>query len=240
MVAEQPDIFATIQGAFRDAGALMRTRMNVYWILAAVCALAVLLTLRWAGSVTDVATEQQLRIQGPLQSINLCSAIAWFFILPAAIRTVRPEFKLTFMLVLGLIGIGLVVGFATEIGLVLLIAPGIWVGVKLSQATWAYVMPAGKNPFEESWEMATGHFWETFGFYLLLGILVGLVLFAVLLIPVGVAVFVPLSGVVLGPIAFLGYVYCYHVSVLGNMRWMLELRRLGGGAAERPAPGAPV
>jgi len=228
MTTEQPDIFGVIQGAVEDAWPLMRSRMTVYWILAAVCALVVLATL-WYLNTLDASTQMGARIEAAIQPVDLCGAIASFFIIPAAARTVRPEFKLTFLLILGLVGIGLVVGIATEIGLFLLLVPGVWVGVKLSQSTWTYLLSDGKNPFGESWEMTTGHFWETFGFFFLLTIAVVVAMIVVLGIPIFIELFAPLAGVVLGPIAFLGYVFTYHVTILGQMRWMLELRRIAEG-----------
>ena len=220
----QPDIFATIQGAFRDAWPLMRSRMTVYWVLAAICAALVLIALAF-GRLADPSAQEAVRIQTALQPANLCATIAAFFAVPVVVRTVRPEFAMTFVRILALIGIGLVVGIVAEVGLVLLIVPGVWFGVKLSLSTWTYLVDEGKNPFGEAWEITTGHFWETFGFFFVLSVVVTILYVVVFFIPVGVAIVAPLSAVVLTPIAFLGYVYVYHVTAIGEMRWMLELRR---------------
>jgi hypothetical protein len=225
----QPDIFGVIQGAFRDAWPLMRSRMTVYWVLALICGALVLVALA-LGRLADSSVQESVRIETAIQPANLCGVIAAFFAIPAIVRTVQPEFKMTFIRILAVIGIGLVVGVVAELGLFLLIVPGIWFGVKLSLSTWTYLVSEDKNPFGEAWEITTGHFWETFGFLFVLSILVTLVTIVVFFIPVCVAIFVPVSAVVLTPLAFLGYMYVYHVASLGEMRWMLELRRLASGA----------
>lgn len=226
METRQPDIWGIIAGAFRDAWPLMRKRMPVYYVLAALCALLSLGATAWVRSVADPSVQTSLRIEAAFQPANLCAAIAAFFALAAAVRTVRPEFKMTFLTVLALIGISFVVGLASELGLILLIVPGVWVAIKLSQATWAYLLASGKNPFAESWEITTGHFWETFAFLIVLSLLVTLVMIVTYFLPAVVGYLVPFSLVILGPVAFLGYLYAYHVAILAEMRWMLELRRM--------------
>lgn len=133
---------------------------------------------------------------------------------------------MTFVRILGMIGIGIAVGVVSEIGFFFLIVPGVLMFVKWSQATWAYLLGDGKNPFGESWEITTGHFWETLGFFFLLEVLLTVLLAVGFFLPAAVAMFVPVLAVVLVPIAFLAYVFASHVALLGQMRWMLELRRL--------------
>jgi hypothetical protein len=98
--------------------------------------------------------------------------------------------------------------------------------VKWSQATWTYLLSDGENPFGESWELTTGHFWETLGFMTLLALLLTVVLAVGFFLPAAIAIFVPVLAVLLAPIALLGYVFADHVAFLAQMRWMLELRRL--------------
>jgi hypothetical protein len=227
-VTTQPDILGVIRGAFRDAWPLMRSRMNVYWVLAVICGALVLVALA-LGRFADPSVQEPVRIQTAIQPADLCAVIGAFFAIPAIVRTIRPDFEMTFIRVLAVIGIGLVVGIVTEIGLFLLIVPGFWFGVKLALSTWTYLVSEDKNPFGEAWEITTGHFWETFGFFLLLTIFVMILYAVVFLIPVCLAFFVPLTAVVLTPLAFLGYMFIYHVTGLGEMRWMLELRRLAAG-----------
>ncbi|HEY2553922.1 MAG TPA: hypothetical protein VGI15_01625, partial [Candidatus Cybelea sp.] len=159
----RPDIMGVIGSAFRGAWPLMERRMFVYWILAALTALGVVFGM-WLGEFSGPSDQQAVHLEIAVQPVAAFAAIAIFFILPEVIRSVRPAFKMTFILVLAFIGIGFVVGIATEIGLVLLIWPGIWISVKLAFAMYAYLLDPGENPFRESWSLTTGHFWETLGF----------------------------------------------------------------------------
>lgn len=201
----------------------MQSRMKTYWILAGICALASL-AVPLAYLSHDAQQAWQIRIQWAIQPANALGAIAMFFAIPAAARTVRPEFDMSFGRILGLIGVGLVVGVVAEIGIFLLVAPGIWVLGKWYLATWCYLLSDGKNPFGESWEITTGFFWETFGFAILLSMLVTVTLLVGFFLPVAIAIFVPLLAVVLCPLALLGYVFANHVTALAQMRWMLALR----------------
>jgi len=221
----QPDIAGTLQGAIRDSWPIMRSRSTVWIVFAVIAALAGIVIP--FVPVSDAATGQGMRMQLGIQPPNLLGGIAAFFVIPAVLRTVRPDFRMTFGRVLGLIGVAIVVGVVTEVAAAFLIVPGVWVGVKWSQSYWTYLLGEGKNPFGESWEMTTYHFWETLGFLFLVAIVSGIVVIAAA-IPVGVAVLAPILAVILLPIAFLVYVYSMHIAYLATMRWMLELRRIAG------------
>lgn len=213
----------------------MRARLNAYSILAGICALLVLLTL-WETR-GQLSSDEPYRIDLMVLPADLCVAVAIFFVIPAAVRTLRPQFNMTILRVLGVIGIGLAVTVAVEIGLLLLIVPGIWVGVKLSQATWTYLIADGKNPFGESWEITTGHFWESLAFFVLLAIVTLVAEIFLVFFPLAIAYYIPAGAVVFVPAGFLGYVYVCNVSLLGQMRWMLELRGLNV-PAPRPSAGS--
>jgi hypothetical protein len=223
MVTAAPDIFRLIEGAFRDAWPLMKSRMKVYWILAGICALASLPAML-AYFTPNAQAAWQIRIQAAIQPAEALGSIAIFFVIPAVTRTVRPEFAMTFGRILAVFGIGLAIGVVGEIGIFLLIVPGVWILVKWYLATWCYLLSDGKNPFGESWEITTGRFWETFGFSILLSMLVLVALLVGFFLPVAIAVFVPALAVVLGPLAFFAFVFANHVTLLAQMRWMLALR----------------
>ena len=235
---QQPDIAAIMRSSFRDAWPLMASRMTVYWILALVCGVLYVAMLAIART-GDPALQENLRVQAALQPANLCAGIAAFFAIATIARTVRPEFKMTAATVLTLFGIAIAVGICTEIGFLLFVVPGVWWGVKLSQTIWSYLLSEGENPFQESWQMTTGHFWETVVFFILMSVLVTLMLLVVYFVPGVIAFFVPFAGVIFAPLAFLGYTYGYHVSILANMRWMLELRALRNTAVAVPVRTTP-
>ncbi len=198
--------------------------MGVYATLAALCAVAGLGVPLAYLAAPDM--QEQLRLELALQPANLAGAIAVCFIIPAGVRTVRPDFAMTVGRAFGVVGIAIVTGAATEVGLLLLVVPGIWFGVKWSLTTWTYLLSDGKNPFGESWEITTGHFWETLAYAVLMSILLGIVLSLGFFLPVFLAYLVPVLAVLLAPIAFFGYLFANHVALLGQMRFMLELRRL--------------
>lgn len=222
------DILAVIESALRDAGPLMRSR-KVYLTLAVLCALLVGAALALANAL-DPPSQLQLRENAFSSAIGICMGIAAFFVMPAVARTVRPEFRLTVSGAFVLLLIAFVTGIGTEIGLVLLVLPGLWFGIKTSQATWTYLLSDGENPIAESWRLTTGRFWETFCLFFLLWVVMVLIDLVVVAVPVVVSVLVPLAGIVLAPLAFLGMVYVYHILCLTNMRWMLELRKLPHGS----------
>jgi hypothetical protein len=130
--------------------------------------------------------------------------------------------------VFGIIAILIVLGVVVEVGLILLVVPGVYILVKWSQTVWTYVLSEGKNPFGESFEITKGHFWHTLGFALLLGIAIIVPLAVVSFLAAAIAGAVPFLAVLLSPIAFLAYVFVLHVLRLGEMRWMLALRELHG------------
>ncbi len=226
------DILAVLESALRDAGPLMRSR-KVYLTLAVLCALLVGAALALANAL-DPTSQVQLRENAFSSAIGICMGVAAFFVMPAVARTVRPDFRLTVRGAVVLLLIAFVTGIGTEIGLVLLVLPGLWFGIKTSLATWTYLLSDGENPFAESWRLTTGHFWETFCLFFLLWVVMVLIDLVVLVVPVVVSVLVPLAGIVLAPLTFLGMVYVYHILCLTNMRWMLELRKFRDGSDAIP------
>ena len=81
------------------------------------------------GNFSVDAVRLELFVQPP----NILGAIAMFFVLPAVARTVRPEFAMTVGRVFGIIGILIVLGVVVEVGLILLIVPGVYILVN-----WVY------------------------------------------------------------------------------------------------------
>lgn len=221
-VPPQSTMPSIVEGAFRDSLPLLRSRLTVYGILAILCAIGGVVVPFVHG--TDKMPTELLRLQIAVQSPNLCGAIAIFFIFPAVVRTVRPEFRMTVGRFFALIGIGLVVEICTAIAGLFLALPGLWIAVKWSQVYWTYLLGEGENPFAESWRITTGQFWETLGFLILLGIAVAIPVAVVFLGAGAVAAFVPALAIALMPVAFFGYVFALHASLLGQMRWMLRLR----------------
>jgi hypothetical protein len=236
-----------VSSAFRDALPLLRSRIGVYGTLAGLCALVGLFlpllngfnpaqpaALMEPGVVVLQAASE--RVDVAFNVVNVLGLVALFFALPAIARTVQPDFKMTAGKVFGFIGIAIAIGVCTEVGAILLIVPGVLIYVKWSQAFWTYLLSDGKNPFGESWEITTGHFWTTFGFLLFSALAAAVPILIIFMIPALIAAFFPFLGPALLPIAFLGYVYGLHVLYLAMLRWMLHLRAAHAAAGVALAP----
>ena len=211
-----------VSAAFRDAITLIRSRIMVYGVFAGLCVLGGF----WLPLIHGVGEQPalSLRLSAAIDMVSLLGGIASFFIFADAARTVRPEFKMTFLKVLGIIGIALAIIICVEIGLFLFVVPGVFLVVKWSQAIWVYLLDDGKNPFGESWQITTGQFWPTLGFLTLIW-LANLIPFLFgFFLPAFIAGEVPIIGFLFLPIAFCGYTYAIAVTALAQLRWMLQLR----------------
>src|SRR5580700_3080407 len=93
-----PDIGGIIQGSLGDAWPIMRSRLRVYIVLAIIAGIAGIID-PFVPLPNDSAIPWRLELV--LQPPNILGAIAAFFSVPAVIRTVRPDFRMTFGRVLG-------------------------------------------------------------------------------------------------------------------------------------------
>jgi len=128
--------------------------------------------------------------------------IGAFFALASAVRTVRPQFHMTVGRLLGTIGWSLVAGVATMAGLILLIVPGLYIGVKLSLAPYFYLLDPGTNPVATAWARTGGAFWYTALMLFAVGAIVEAVSYAVALAIGALAVVSPMTAIVSVPLAF--------------------------------------
>ena len=73
--------------------------------------------------------------------------------------------------------VSVLVGLATIAGLILLVIPGIYIGVRLAVSIEALVVEGrrGTQAMGRSWELVGGHWWHAFGTLLVAGLLTGLV-----------------------------------------------------------------
>ena len=80
-----------------------------------------------------------------------------------ALRLFAPSYKMNFVKVLTLIGIGIVVGVGTFLGILVFIVPGVWLANKLSLSQIIAVAEdeAVGEAISRSWYLTTGAFWPT-------------------------------------------------------------------------------
>lgn len=71
--------------------------------------------------------------------------------------------------------------------------------------------------------MTTGYYWQTFGMFLLEGLCVAIILYAVFFACGFAAVRMPVLTIVLGPIALAVLAWLIHVRALICVRWTLGL-----------------
>jgi hypothetical protein len=224
---------------------MMRERIPIYAALALLCAVAG--TYGAAGLVDAVnRPDVQKAILGAvlgvpgLRAVLLTSVLALFFILPSALRRVRPEFRMTPARVGLTIVMLAAIGLATDIGLAAMVVPGIVAGVLASQALFSALLaerPAGGPPllaaftaaFSRSLALTKEHFVSTLG-------VVSLSL-AILIVPFMASLFGALvligwddrSLVVTAPLLLLVFVYFECVRYAIIVRWYerLALRQKG-------------
>ena len=73
--------------------------------------------------------------------------------------------------------VSVLVGLATIGGLILLVIPGIYIGVRLAVSIEALVVEGrrGTQAMSRSWELVGGHWWHAFGALVVAGLLTGVV-----------------------------------------------------------------
>ncbi len=73
--------------------------------------------------------------------------------------------------------VSVLVGLATVAGLILLVIPGIYIGIRLAVSIEALVVEGrkGTQAMARSWELVGGHWWHAFGTLVVAGLLTGLV-----------------------------------------------------------------
>ncbi|HTV74258.1 MAG TPA: hypothetical protein VME66_11195 [Candidatus Acidoferrales bacterium] len=218
---------------------MMRERIPIYAALAVLCAIAG--TYGAAGLVDAVnRPDVQKAIFGALlgvpglRAVLLASVLALFFILPSALRRVRPEFRMTPTRVcLTIVMLG-AIGLATDIGLAAMVVPGVVIGVLASQALFSALLadrpangPRVLSPFAgafaRSLALTKAHFISTLG-------VVALSL-AVLLIPFMASLFGALvligwddrTLVVTAPLLLFVFVYFECVRYAIIVRWYERL-----------------
>jgi len=116
--------------------------------------------------------------------------------------------------------VSVLVGLATVGGLILLVIPGIYIGVRLAVSIEALVVEGrrGTQAMGRSWELVGGHWWHAFGTLLVAGLLTGVVN-SLITLPVG-----DTSWFVQGLVAAVATVVTLPYGVLVGVLLYLDLR----------------
>src|SRR5579864_2096688 len=101
-----------IQSALSDAWPLFMSRKVVYLVMAIVPILAGVYLVTLPPAVTINGGQQVFdpRLSTAIQSVFSWGGLAYWFVLPAVVRTLEPSFRMTAGRFFGLIGFALVVG----------------------------------------------------------------------------------------------------------------------------------
>jgi len=105
----------------------------------------------------------------------------WYFAsLANAVRLDRPDYKMTGATVARLILFGIVYGIVVELGVILLIVPGIYIATKWSLAPAIITKEDASlgDALARSWSLTEATFWPTLGFQILASLAVMAVTYA--------------------------------------------------------------
>ena len=231
------------QNVFSESGhdawtILLRRKTLMIVLLVGLAALAIPAAI-FGSPVRPGVVQSNSGTMSPLEGLMMGAyyiavLIISFYALADSIRTVRPDFKMTFVGVLAMVGLSIVVGLAIDVGALLFIIPAFWIAVKLSQTVYVYFLRTGQSALGESWNITTGHFWQTLGFYFLLSLVVGFAMILPLYVAFFFSALYPLSGIVLVPFVFAIWSFIQYFNALVHVRWTEALLR-----SREMAPGAP-
>jgi hypothetical protein len=128
---------------------------------------AVRLTLqRWLWLVPLMLVEFAAAFFGSAATIaadNIAAAVWGIVSGAAAVKTVRPDFRMTAARVGQLVTLNITIGFFTGLAALALIIPGIYVAVRWSLANVILLMEdvMPEEARRRSWELAGRHFWKS-------------------------------------------------------------------------------
>ena len=90
---------------------------------------------------------------------------------------VEQSYRFGFHRIWSVLLVSVLVGLATVGGLILLVIPGIYIGVRLAVSIEALVVEGrrGTQAMGRSWELVGGHWWHAFGTLLVAWLLIGVV-----------------------------------------------------------------
>ena len=221
-----PDLGGDISAALRDTWPAMQTWLA--WLIAVVVGACIggigviasgLIDAMKTNPPGQMAHPEYFMSGEPL--LGIAVLVGAFFALASAVRTVRPDFRMTVGRFFGFLGYGILCGLIIAIGFICLVIPGFYLAVKLSPAPYIYLLGEG-DPLKKSWEITKGRFWWTVLAFFVIGLCsqvglyaIGIVGAIVYFIPFAIFAFIPIF------VAMLFAVYQFQYNAY--MRWFDNL-----------------
>src|SRR5678815_3231139 len=185
-------------------GEILSTAFQLYrrhWrtLLAIAAVVVVPLTLLqyllgdWIRSRGEVTSYQQISTStwavGAAGLVAGLAGLLMYLVLTGAITravaaevagedpSVEQSYRFGFHRFWSVLLVSVLVGLATVAGLILLVIPGIYIGIRLAVSIEALVVEGrkGTQAMARSWELVGGHWWHAFGTLVVAGLLTGLV-----------------------------------------------------------------
>lgn len=208
----------TVSSSFADSRATLMTYRKALYICLALAAFAGLL-----GIFFPTGSENQvLVVVSSFYYVIILSVVLSYFGLAAAVRTLRPDFRLTIGRFFAVLLYGLTVGIAIEIAAFFLIIPAIWVGAKLSLAIPMYLLYPDEV-LGKTWSATTYRFWPTLGLVILTAIITAVLAGIATLVVVEIIMVLPPTAIVLAPLALLVFAFAQQFHWLALVRWSQNL-----------------
>jgi len=248
---EAPRLFHRL---LAEGFALMRERWPAYALLALACALSAAAVFKKIDLLTVFASGDPLVVlrTPPINVILMAALIAIFFVLPSALRRIRPSFRMTAWRAVITLATLFCVGVATEIGYAAAIIPGIIIGVLMSQALINALLRTGERASAREaaatvWGSFRGSFRLTHDYFMTtLGILI--VSLTMLGIPFTIGLIALLvtdaldarSLIVSAPALFMTFIYCECVRYVLIVRWYRRLEAAHVAESQEPVATRPA
>ncbi len=217
-----------LSGLFADGVRLMRERWVVYAFFALVCGAAAALPVR--GDPVNLLNYPVFRVW------FACAVLAIFFILPTAIRRLRPDFRMTLRRGLLTAVVLASIGLVTDLGILAAVIPGLILGVLLSQGLIVALIHSGEKPslgglvadlkraFADSFELTRQRFATTLGVVTLSLVILVVPVFLELVAMIVFYVRLPQSLYAVAPLLYLSFIYLECVRYTLIVRWFRRLQ----------------
>ncbi len=213
----------SLGAALRDTWPALRTWLGWAIAIVLVCSSG-LIAVAFLNPPTDNVAPNTAWEGEAGAALSLAFIVAAFFAIASAVRTVRPEFRMTFGRFFGVIGYSLVVGIIVAAGILCFVLPGLYLAVKLSLAPYYYLIgEPGNHPLRTAWTSTRGRFWLTAGMIVAVGVIIEAVAYAAAGAVAALALISPATGLITVPLAFALFLAALQFQYNAYVRWSTAL-----------------